>query len=95
MTAAAKTPALTATADEAGNITIFLPAAMLKHYVEVAELFEDAKLVDLPLFAKDFASALVNDEEEDGTNHLHRAFDTAFERFAEGDLFSDGVEFDD
>lgn len=86
---------LTATADADGNITIVLPAPLLKHYVSVADFFEDAKLVDLPIFAKDFANVLLNDEAEDGTNHLHRAFDAAFGQFSEGNFFSDGLIFDD
>lgn len=85
---------LTADADDEGNIVIKLPADLLQHYVEVADVFQDAKIVDLPLFAKDLVAALIGDEEEDGTNHLHRAFDSAFDRFGEGHLESRGIRFE-
>ena len=85
---------ITAKADNKGNITITIPGKMLEHYVSVADTFEDrATVSDLPLFAKDFANTLINDEEEDGTNHIHRAMDSAFERYSEGHADSEGLKW--
>jgi len=77
-----------------GKIVIEVSVSRLKAIIEAGPTWPDYAVVsDLDAAAKSFVRRL-NDEGEDGTTCVHRAFDeAAYAAFEEGDEgFSDGAD---